>query len=74
MGVNVRNRSKEIVVLLGDDQRIAEERKKARATRDKYTGLSSEQASFSRYGQSSSRYDSAFADEYALSPRPSNNR
>ncbi|KAJ3108922.1 Epsin-3, clathrin recruitment and traffic between the Golgi and endosome [Physocladia obscura] len=40
-GINVRNRATEIVSLLGDDQRIKEERKKARENRNKYTGVSS---------------------------------
>ena len=56
VGINVRNRSKEIVSLLQDDERIAEERKKARAARDKYTGVSSENGR--GFGSSSGRYDS----------------
>ena len=37
-GINVRNRSKELTELLGDVDRIRTERKKARATRNKYGG------------------------------------
>ncbi|KAI8622462.1 hypothetical protein BC830DRAFT_567667 [Chytriomyces sp. MP71] len=40
-GINVRNRANEIVALLGDSDRIKEERKKARENRSKYTGVSS---------------------------------
>ncbi|OLN85383.1 ENTH domain-containing protein [Colletotrichum chlorophyti] len=38
-GVNVRNRAKELAELLGDVERIRAERKKARATKNKYTGV-----------------------------------
>ncbi|KAJ3344547.1 Epsin-3, clathrin recruitment and traffic between the Golgi and endosome [Entophlyctis luteolus] len=46
-GINVRNRAEEIIALLGDNQRIREERKKAKENRSKYTGVSS---SGSQYG------------------------
>lgn len=38
-GLNVRNRAKELAELLGDVDRIRTERKKARATKSKYTGV-----------------------------------
>ncbi|GAB7365097.1 hypothetical protein MBLNU230_g6188t1 [Neophaeotheca triangularis] len=38
-GINVRNRSKELTDLLSDVDRIRSERKKARATRNKYGGV-----------------------------------
>lgn len=38
-GINVRNRAKELSDLLGDVERIRTERKKARATKNKYTGV-----------------------------------
>lgn len=38
-GINVRNRSKELTELLGDVERIRAERKKARATKNKYSGV-----------------------------------
>lgn len=38
-GINVRNRAKELAELLGDVDRIRTERKKARATKNKYTGV-----------------------------------
>ncbi|KAK3651407.1 Epsin-3, clathrin recruitment and traffic between the Golgi and endosome [Elasticomyces elasticus] len=37
-GINVRNRSKELTDLLSDVEKIRSERKKARATRNKYSG------------------------------------
>ncbi|KAK9477610.1 hypothetical protein V1514DRAFT_295826 [Lipomyces japonicus] len=43
-GINVRNRSKELVVLLGDDDRIRTERKKARSAKSKYAGVASSDA------------------------------
>ena len=38
-GINVRNRAKELAELLSDVDRIRVERKKARATKNKYTGV-----------------------------------
>ncbi|WQF86990.1 Putative ENTH domain-containing protein [Colletotrichum destructivum] len=38
-GINVRNRAKELAELLSDVERIRTERKKARATKNKYTGV-----------------------------------
>ncbi|KAF4974384.1 hypothetical protein FZEAL_8716 [Fusarium zealandicum] len=38
-GLNVRNRAKELAELLGDVERIRTERKKARASKNKYTGV-----------------------------------
>jgi epsin len=55
-GLNVRNRAKELAELLSDVDRIRAERKKARATRNKYTGveggagLGGGLSSSSRYG------------------------
>ncbi|KIP03096.1 hypothetical protein PHLGIDRAFT_31946 [Phlebiopsis gigantea 11061_1 CR5-6] len=53
-GLNVRNRSKELVELLGDVDKIRTERRKAKANRSKYTGVGNDAMSFtsggSRYG------------------------
>src|SRR5271154_6526490 len=38
-GINIRNRAKELAELLSDVDRIRAERKKARATRNKYSGV-----------------------------------
>ena len=53
-GVNVRNRSKELTDLLSDVEKIRAERKKAKATRNKYTGV--EGGASLGMGGSSSRY------------------
>ncbi|KAI0770624.1 hypothetical protein C8Q74DRAFT_1369761 [Fomes fomentarius] len=53
-GINVRNRSKELVELLGDVEKIRGERRKAKANKHKYTGTGNDPMSFSsgggRYG------------------------
>ena len=41
-GVNVRQKSKEIRELVMDDEMLREERKKAKATKDKFVGMSGE--------------------------------
>ncbi len=38
-GINVRNRAKELCTLLGNPDRIREERVKAKANKEKYKGL-----------------------------------
>lgn len=48
MLIVVRNRVKELVDLLQDDSRLKEERRKARKTKDKYVGLSADDAHVSR--------------------------
>ncbi|XP_055338723.1 clathrin interactor 1-like [Paramacrobiotus metropolitanus] len=47
-GINVRNRVKEMLDLLQDDARLRDERKKARKSRDKYVGLSADDAAMTR--------------------------
>ena len=59
-GVNVRNRSKELAELLSDLDKVRQERRKAKANRNKYTGVgndgysgggpSFQSSSGSRYG------------------------
>ncbi|TBU23061.1 ENTH-domain-containing protein [Dichomitus squalens] len=53
-GINVRNRSKELVDLLGDVEKIRTERRKAKANKHKYTGVGNDALSFNsgggRYG------------------------
>ncbi|XP_038837214.1 clathrin interactor 1-like [Salvelinus namaycush] len=57
-GVNVRQKVKDMVDLIQDDDRLREERKKAKKNKDKYIGVSSDSTGggFSRY--TSDRYDS----------------
>ncbi|WPH01586.1 ENTH-domain-containing protein [Acrodontium crateriforme] len=55
-GVNVRNRSKELSELLSDVDRIRAERKKARQTKNKYSGVEGGSGIGIGGGGSSSRY------------------
>lgn len=41
-GINVRQKVKEMVEFIQDDDRLREERKKAKKNKDKYIGVSSE--------------------------------
>lgn len=60
-GVNVRNRAKELAELLSDVEKIRAERKKSRATRNKYTGV--EGGSGLGGGMSSNRYGGFSSDD-----------
>ncbi|CAI5651635.1 clathrin interactor 1a isoform X3 [Oreochromis niloticus] len=55
-GVNVRQKVKEMVEFVQDDDRLREERKKAKKNKDKYVGVSSDSMGFRGY--SGDRYDS----------------
>ncbi|CAM4754384.1 unnamed protein product [Rotaria magnacalcarata] len=55
-GINVRQKVKEIIDFMQDDDRLRDERKKAKANRDKYIGVGSD-ASTSRYGERWTDYD-----------------
>ncbi|KAK2891110.1 hypothetical protein QQF64_007301 [Cirrhinus molitorella] len=50
-GVNVRQKVKELIELVQDDDRLREERKKAKKNRDKYIGVSSDSMSGFRYSE-----------------------
>ncbi|XP_018106691.1 clathrin interactor 1 L homeolog isoform X1 [Xenopus laevis] len=54
-GINIRQKVKEMVEFIQDDDRLREERKKAKKNKDKYIGVSSEGAGGFRYND---RYDS----------------
>uniref|UniRef100_H3DI53 Clathrin interactor 1a n=1 Tax=Tetraodon nigroviridis TaxID=99883 RepID=H3DI53_TETNG len=56
-GVNVRQRVKELVEFIQDDERLREERKKAKKNKDKYVGVSSDSMGYRSY--SGDRYDSS---------------
>ncbi|PLW34470.1 hypothetical protein PCANC_22741 [Puccinia coronata f. sp. avenae] len=49
-GINVRNRAKEIAELLSDLDRVRQERRKAKAAKNKYIGVGSDGPSFSSGG------------------------
>lgn len=55
-GINVRNRAKELAELLSDVERIRAERKKARATRNKYSGVEGGSSIGSSMSGGNSRY------------------
>jgi len=45
-GINVRNKVKDLVSLIQDNERLRDERKRAKKNRDKYVGMSSDDARF----------------------------
>lgn len=51
-GVNVRQRVKELVDFIQDDERLREERKKAKKNKDKYIGVSSDSMGYRSYCKS----------------------
>ncbi|CAF1564692.1 unnamed protein product [Adineta ricciae] len=55
-GINVRHKVKEIVEFIQDDDRLRDERKKAKVNRDKYVGVGSDTSS-SRYGDRWNDYE-----------------
>ncbi|XP_068182172.1 clathrin interactor 1a [Antennarius striatus] len=56
-GVNVRQKVKELVEFIQDDERLREERKKAKKNKDKYIGVSSDSMGYRGY--SGDRYESS---------------
>lgn len=52
-GVNVRNKVKDLVNLIQDNDRLRDERKRAKKNKDKYVGMSSDDARFPSGGRSS---------------------
>lgn len=51
-GVNVRQKVKEMVDFVQDDDRLREERKKAKKNKDKYIGVSSDSMGYRGYSKS----------------------
>ncbi|KAJ9110436.1 hypothetical protein QFC19_001562 [Naganishia cerealis] len=51
-GINVRNRAKELADLLGDIERIRQERRKAKQNRNKYSGVAGGSGNMGDYGSS----------------------
>ncbi|CAH1256833.1 CLINT1 [Branchiostoma lanceolatum] len=62
-GINVRQKTKDLIDFIQDDERLRGERKKAKKTKDKYIGMSSD--TFDGGSSSSSRY----SDKYDPEPR-----
>lgn len=63
-GINVRNRSQELVKLLGDVDAIRAERKKARANRNKFGGMEGSAVGAFSSGAGSGRYGGFGSDSY----------
>lgn len=69
-GINVRIRSKEIVDLVQDNERVKEERKKAKANRNKYLGQGSGGSSkYTGFGNTSSKYSGFGSSSISASNR-----
>ena len=49
--ITVRHKVKELIELIQDDERLRTERKRAKKNRDKYVGVSSEEASYKKYSK-----------------------
>ncbi|GFR93193.1 clathrin interactor 1 [Elysia marginata] len=56
-GLNVRHKVKELLEFIQDDDRLRDERKKAKKTKDKYVGVSSDTMGFGSSSMYSDRYD-----------------
>ena len=61
----VRNRARELAELLGDIEKIRQERKKAKANRTKFTGVSSDAIGYGGFSGSSSHYGGFGNDSYS---------
>lgn len=58
-GINVRHKVREIIDFIQDDDRLREERKKAKKNKDKYIGMSSAAMSGSRFSNSGGYNDNS---------------
>jgi len=56
-GINVRNKVKDIISLVQDSERLRDERKKAKKTRNKYVGMSSDDMKFQSNRSAGNNYD-----------------
>ncbi|KAF8764369.1 clathrin interactor 1-like isoform X2 [Argiope bruennichi] len=57
-GINVRQRVRDLIEFIQDDEKLREERKKAKKAKDKYIGMSSDSMGFSgKFGGSGSQFD-----------------
>lgn len=63
-GINVRNRSKELSELLGDLDRVRQERKKAKQNKNKYSGVGNDAYSGSFSGSAGPSFKSASGSRY----------
>ncbi|XP_055616290.1 telomere length regulation protein TEL2 homolog [Toxorhynchites rutilus septentrionalis] len=63
-GINVRHKVRELIDFIQDDDKLREERKKAKKNKDKYIGMSSEAMGGLRYGGGSSEYGAGYRDNW----------
>lgn len=77
-GINVRQRAKLLIELIQDDEKVRQERKKAKQYKDKFVGVSNQSSysdrdrdSWSDYSprKSDKPYDGAFKDEIEQQPK-----
>jgi clathrin interactor 1 len=59
-GVNVRHKVRDLIEFIQDDDRLREERKKAKKNKDKYIGMSSDAMGGMRSGLDDFRYRESF--------------
>lgn len=75
-GLNIRVKAKDLIDFIQDDNRLREERKKAKKNKDKYVGVSSESMGFrgsgnsdwDNWGSSRRKEDSDFGSRFEDSP------
>lgn len=74
----MRNRAKELAELLSDSEKIRAERRKAKTTKSKYTGVGSDEAGFGGtgkkyggFGSDDLSYGSYSGQVYGSTPLPS---
>ncbi|CAF3003577.1 unnamed protein product [Rotaria sp. Silwood2] len=73
-GINIRHKVKELIEFIQDDDRIRDERKKAKANRDKYIGMSNESNSDDRWNNNdelsnSTKTKDFVSENYSLDKR-----
>lgn len=61
-GINVRHKVRELIDFIQDDEKVREERKKAKKNKDKYIGMSSD-AMGGRFGGYSDKYNDSRYDD-----------
>ncbi|XP_075223818.1 clathrin interactor lqfR [Lycorma delicatula] len=57
-GINIRHKVKELIEFIQDDEKLREERKKAKKNKDKYVGMSSDAIGVRGFGSSRDQWDS----------------
>lgn len=67
-GINVRQKVKEMLEFVQDDDRLREERKKAKKNRDKYIGVSSDSMSGFRYCKSLTSFSRSYTCAHTHCP------